>query len=189
MVRTITINLVAACAMFTLAMGVFATQTASDAPVEAQTLTNARKLGATRLKVWGFQIYDARLWVEPDFSADDYTKSSFALELAYLRNFDKDAVAERSMQEMRRIGSMTLQQEALWLEEMRQLFPNIKKGDRITGVNLPGAGAAFSKNGKAIGQIRDPEFARLFFGIWLSPKTSEPQMRRALLGGDGATQR
>ena len=32
-----------------------------------------------------------------------------------------------------------------------------------------------------IGDVRDPLFAKLFFGIWLSPQTSEPQLRRALL--------
>jgi len=30
--------------------------------------------------------------------------------------------------------------------------------------------------------IADPEFARLFMGIWLSDRTSEPKMRQALLG-------
>jgi hypothetical protein len=29
--------------------------------------------------------------------------------------------------------------------------------------------------------VADPEFSRLFFGIWLSQATSEPEMRRALL--------
>ena len=40
-------------------------------------------------------------------------------------------------------------------------------------------------NGKPTGEIRDAEFARLFFGIWLSPKTSEPELRAALLAGLG----
>jgi hypothetical protein len=43
----------------------------------------------------------------------------------------------------------------------------------------------FLLNGQPAGEIRDPEFARLFFGIWLSPRTSEPAMRRALLAGRG----
>jgi hypothetical protein len=33
-----------------------------------------------------------------------------------------------------------------------------------------------------VGEVRDATFARLFFGIWLSPRTSEPQLRAALLG-------
>ena len=68
---------------------------------------------------------------------------------------------------------------------MQRVIPDIKKGDRIMGINQPGAGAQFLVNGKASGEIRDAEFARLFFGIWLSPKTSEPKLRTALLAGAG----
>ncbi|MGP1684941.1 MAG: hypothetical protein ACTS8S_21670 [Giesbergeria sp.] len=39
----------------------------------------------------------------------------------------------------------------------------------------------FLFNGQAHGQIDDPLFARLFFGIWLSPQSSEPTLRAALL--------
>ena len=35
--------------------------------------------------------------------------------------------------------------------------------------------------GRTVGEVADAEFARLFFGIWLSPRTSEPQLRQALL--------
>jgi hypothetical protein len=31
--------------------------------------------------------------------------------------------------------------------------------------------------------VRDPDFSRLFFGIWLGEFTSEPSLRVALLAG------
>jgi hypothetical protein len=65
---------------------------------------------------------------------------------------------------------------------MTQVFPDVKDGDRITGLMVPGLGARFAINGVVKGDIRDLEFARLFFGIWLSDKSSEPALRRALLG-------
>jgi hypothetical protein len=40
----------------------------------------------------------------------------------------------------------------------------------------------FFVNGRLGGELRDTEFARFFFGIWLSPQTSEPSLRQALLG-------
>lgn len=70
---------------------------------------------------------------------------------------------------------------ALELAYLRDLFPDVKSGDSITGVNQPGKGALFLSNGRVLGEISDPEFARLFFGIWLAPQTSEPQLRRNLL--------
>jgi hypothetical protein len=65
---------------------------------------------------------------------------------------------------------------------MTRLFPDVKAGDRITGVHRPGESAAFFVNGRAVGEVREARFASLFFGIWLSPRTSQPALRAALLG-------
>ncbi|MES2943572.1 MAG: chalcone isomerase family protein [Pseudomonadota bacterium] len=146
-------------------------------------LPGSRLLGKTRLTVWGFQVYDARLWVTPAFRADRLASQLFALELSYLRDFTNIDIAERSIKEMRRSASITEEQAKSWITEMLRVVPNVKKGDRIMGVNRPGEGALFLVNGQSSGEIKDAEFAALFFGIWLSPKTSEPQMRSALLAG------
>jgi hypothetical protein len=45
--------------------------------------------------------------------------------------------------------------------------------------------ARFWLNGQPRGELRDAEFTRLFFGIWLSPRTSQPRLREALLGSRG----
>ena len=84
---------------------------------------------------------------------------------------------------MRRSASISDAQEAKWLADMLRVVPDVKKGDRVLGIHKPGTGADFWVNGKLVGEIQDAEFARLFFGIWLSPKTSEPQIRTLLLGG------
>ena len=142
-------------------------------------------IGKARLTVWGFQVYDARLWAPAGFAAGNYATHPLALELAYLRNFDAVDVAERSLQEMRRSTPISDARAAQWTAEMLRVIPDVRKGDRILGVHRPGVGAAFWINGKAGGEIRDAEFAKLFFGIWLSPRTSEPRLREALLAGAG----
>ena len=60
---------------------------------------------------------------------------------------------------------------------------HVQPGDRITGVHRPGAGARFYFNGRLRASVDDAAFARAFFGIWLSPSTSEPRLRSALLSG------
>ena len=146
-------------------------------------LPQAQRLGQTRLTVWGFRIYDAQLWAAPGFDADRYASQPLALELAYLRAFDAADIAERSIKEMRRSAAISDAQARQWRREMQRVFPDVKAGDRIMGVHRPGVGASFWVNGQAGGEILDTEFSKLFFGIWLSPKTSEPAMRTALLGG------
>ncbi|WP_293469554.1 chalcone isomerase family protein [Polaromonas sp.] len=158
---------------------------AATAQEVASALPQGQLIGQGRLTVWGFQVYDARLWAATGFGAGGYASQPMALELAYLRAFDAVEVAKRSLQEMRRSAAISEAQAAQWTTELLRVIPDVRKGDRITGVHRPGVGAAFWVNGRASGEIRDAEFARLFFGIWLSPNTSEPQLRQALLAGAG----
>lgn len=137
--------------------------------------------GQGTMRFLGFEIYRASLWVAPGFTDAGFAQCRFALELRYLRNFQGADIAKRSIAEMRRQNGFDAQQASRWEQQMRTLFPNVQTGDRITGVHMPGIGATFFGNGKLLGEIRDPLFARLFFGIWLSSQTSEPDLRQALL--------
>ncbi len=184
--RILVLHSAALCLALAIAQNTVIAQSTTARPAEiAEKIDDARSVGSTRLKVFGFQIYDARLWAQASFDAQSYADSAFAIEINYLRKFDNDAVAERSLQEMRKLGTITQAQASQWLAQMRKIFPDIVKGDRLVGIHNPGVSAAFTFNGKPVGEIKDPEFARLFFGIWLSPQTSEPQMRRELLGASG----
>ena len=149
--------------------------------VLADELSNARLAGQAKLSVLGFQIYDARLWVAPDFKGKTFSEHAFGLELAYLRAVSGEDIATRSLDEMRRFATLSPEQETQWLRQMRDVFPSVLKGDRLIGTNRPGIGAAFHFNGKLQGVIRDPEFARLFFGIWLFETTAKPAIRKDLL--------
>ena len=149
-------------------------------------LPAARLAGSSRLSVLGFGVYDATLWVEPDFQASDYERHAFALELSYLRDFTNNDIARRSITEMQRQPGFPAAQREAWELALRSAFPDVRKGDRITGVHRPGTGAVFLTNGTLSGTIRDEGFSRLFFGIWLSAHTSEPRLREALLAGVAA---
>lgn len=139
--------------------------------------------GQQRFRVWGFEVYDASLWTVPGFNAAQAETQLLALELHYLRDFAAKDIAERSIKEMRRSGPIAAEQESRWMAEMLRVLPNVRRGDRLIGLQRPGEAAVFWHNGRPQGEVRDAEFARRFFGIWLSPQTSEPALRRALLGG------
>ena len=158
------------------------------APAEvAADLPGARLQGRGRLTFLGLHIYDARLWVGENFAAERFADHPIALELEYARTLYGKLIAERSLAEMKRAGSVDEPQGERWLAAMTQLFPDVAKGDRITGVLRPGESARFFFNAALRGDVRDAEFARRFFGIWLAPQTSEPALRSALLGPAKAT--
>lgn len=183
----------AACAILAVATALFGTHIrAQESPLGSPgasappaalraSLPTAALSGQGTLRVWGFEVYHASLWVAPSFDATVYPQHPFALDLRYLRDFAGADIAKRSLSEMRRQGAMESTLEARWEAQMRAVFPDVKEGDRITGMHQPGVGATFLYNGRALGEIRDPAFAKAFFGIWLSPQTSEPRLRTALL--------
>ena len=147
----------------------------------SEPLAGARMAGQGTLRFLGFDIYRARLWVPPGFDADNYTAYPLALELTYQRHFTAEAIAKRSIEEMGRVGSFSTQEAARWQHALQEALPDVKPGDRLLGVYQPGVGAVFKMGGRVVGEVADAAFARLFFGIWLSPKTSEPALRQALL--------
>ncbi len=152
-------------------------------PEVAANLPDAVFSGSARLRFWGFEVYDAQLWVEPGFRASRLGAHALALSLTYLRSLRGPAIAERSITEMRRQGPLDDAQASRWQQAMARMFPDVRDGDRLTGLWHPGQGARFWFNGTARGQIDDDVFAARFFGIWLGDATSEPAMRQALLAG------
>lgn len=145
-------------------------------------LSDARLHGSATLRFFGLDIYQASLWVPVGFDPARWQQQTFALQLTYLRDLQGRAIAQRSMTEMRRQDTVDDAQAEQWEARMAALFPDVRRGDRITGLYLPGRGARFVHNGRERGELADARFARLFFGIWLAPQTSEPTMRTALLG-------
>jgi hypothetical protein len=164
-----------------LLAGTMAPAQAQPEPTLTAALQDKAALGQARLRVWGFQVYDATLYARAGFDAQRFEEQRFALELAYLRAFEGGDIAQRSIDEMKRLATIDEATAARWLEAMRRLFPDVKAGDRITGVHVPGIGARFYLNGRLLGAVDDDAFSRQFFGIWLSPRTSQPAMRETLL--------
>jgi len=157
---------------------------ATEAPPEiAEGLRDVRLQGRMRFRWFGLHVYDARLWsVRPLREADDIVRQPYALELDYARRLDGRSIAERSLDEMKRLEPIEAAQARDWLQAMRIAFPDVAPGDRLVGLHRPGRGVQFLHNGRITGEVPDTRFARLFFGIWLSPSSREPELRAQLLG-------
>jgi len=160
----------------------------SPAPAHVRKyLADVRLAGTGRLTWFGFHVYDAALFVPPGFALADASAQPFVLELTYARRLDGKGIAEASRGEIERLGFGTEAQRLHWHERMLELFPNVEKGRRLAGVNVPGSGARFYFDGQFVGSIDDPDFARAFFAIWLDERTRAPQLRESLLKGTPAT--
>jgi hypothetical protein len=148
-------------------------------PQVLELAPNLKVQGGGELTFFGISVYDGYYWSPARGWSQD---GPFALDLHYHRALDGAKIAERSVSEIAKLGYGTTEQRSRWGEEMRRMFPDVRRGDRLTGVNLPGGVVRYFHNGKSIGEIADPGFARAFFGIWLDPKTSQLDFRQLLLG-------
>jgi hypothetical protein len=107
---------------------------------------------------------------------------TFALTIEYNMSFSREEIAERTIDEMRRVapGVPAAKFEGLG-PLLSKLLPDVKSGDRISAVHIPGRPVQFFHNGKGTGQAEVDGFAEPFFGIWLSPLSAEPGIRKRLL--------
>lgn len=150
---------------------------AAPAHIDA-AVPQARLAGSGTFTYFGMKIYTAELFVGPQGYAPG---APFALELRYARNLKGKKIAEASVDQMEKIGAGSPAQREQWLRQMTAIFPDVAEGNRITGVKAGNGGARFYLDGNAIGAIDDPAFAAAFFGIWLDPASTAPELRRALL--------
>lgn len=149
------------------------------APAVVTLMPEVKFRGGGAQTFLGLSIYDGYYWGLGDGWSPD---QPFALELVYHHSFNGAMIAERSAEEMTRLGYGTPHQRERWAQQMKRIFPDVDEGDCLIGVNLPHEGARFFRNGTPIGNVDDREFARAFFAIWLDPRTSEPALRKKLLG-------
>ena len=142
---------------------------------------DARLVGEGQLRFFGLRIYDARLW---SATAPLQTREPFALELTYHRSISRDDFVRTSLNEIERLSAGAMEAAVLerWRAHMQQAFVDVRPGERITGVNLPGRGCRFYVNDRLHHEVADPQFAEAFFAIWLDPRSRDRRLRRNLLG-------
>jgi hypothetical protein len=149
-------------------------------PVQAswQTLLpDAKPIGSGELRRFGFLIYDAQFFTS---SGRFSLNQPFALQLVYARTIAKDRIVTASLDELKGLG-FDVGANPQWQTELDKVLADVKEGDTLTGVYLPGQGAAFFLNDQLTGRL-DDLLAQAFFSIWLDPRTSEPELRNALIG-------
>ena len=134
--------------------------------------------GTYRYTYWGLNIYQATLFMDKKCQ---YPNCDFTLQLHYKRAFGGKAIVERSVNEIDAQRNLDVQTKNTYRIILGKIFPDVKQSDVIQGKMVNGL-AMFYLNNQFIGKIDDAPLSKAFFDIWLSPKTSDPDMRQALLG-------
>ena len=135
--------------------------------------------GAGSMRMLFMSAYDATLWTD---AAHWSMQTPFAISMTYHFACDASDIVDRAISEMSH-ANPTLSEATLerYRSLIAGLFPGVKSGDEMTALSTPDGTVRFFHDGRQTGQVKDTSFAQAFFGIWLSPDTSEPGMRAGLL--------
>ncbi len=68
------------------------------------------------------------------------------------------------------------------IEELANLYQDVKPGDRYALTHVPGEGVDLSLNGQWLGRVDGDDFARAAFAIWLGANPIDTRFRDQLLG-------
>lgn len=151
----------------------------TDITAEELNKYHFKQVGEARLSVLFWSIYHSSLYsLDGDFSDK---QRPIKLEINYLIDIKSADLISKTADEWQQQG-LTHANHAQWLEQLRIIWPNIKENDTLTFIVDTQNQSHFLFNQHSIGSIIDEDFADQFLAIWLSEKTSRPNLRKKLLG-------
>lgn len=165
----------------------FSVSAATTAPLNIDKLN---KLGEGNMQYLFWDLYHAELFRTPQNDQGSSNQSSnnqssqhntTALRLTYLKSISKNDLLKATQDQWQHLGLPPTQTSA-WINELSTIWPNVKSGDQLTLFITPQGTSQFYLANHLIGTIDDPHFGDAFLDIWLSKNTSEPKLRKQLLG-------
>ncbi|TCS37127.1 chalcone isomerase family protein [Reinekea marinisedimentorum] len=144
---------------------------------------NLQLVGEATLKIMFWNVYQSRLYT-PSGRFEGYNQphaGEYMLEITYLQNIKSSDLVEQTYKQWQHLGVPQADVEP-FMEELLNYWPDVSEGDTLS-MHVANGRTHFYFNGVLTGEIAEPEFGPMFVSIWLSPETSQPKMRKKLLGG------
>jgi hypothetical protein len=141
-----------------------------------------REVGRGELRWLGFDVYEASLWT-PDGRYDGLgAGEAVALSLWYPRRFSRDELLKITTGEWERLGLGDPAARERWAAQLRRIWRDVRRGDNLTAVVLPGGETRFYDASRLLGRVEDPAFGPAFLSIWLDARSAVRDLRTQLLG-------
>lgn len=119
-------------------------------------------------------LYSAEFYATP-------TNSERALKLEYYRSIDSKDLVDATEDQWNKLGYSDSNIQR-WLKPLYAMWPNVEEGSTLTIRVAKDNVSRFYFDEQPIGTIQDKQFGEAFLAIWLSENTSEPVLRKQLLG-------
>ena len=140
-------------------------------------------LGQAKFSVLFWDIYNSTLYTESGSYLHEVSTQSLIFEIEYLKDITKNDLLERTIEQWQHLR-IPESQYSKFIPRLKVIWPDISSGDKLAML-VKNKQSVFFFNNLRIGQIEQKEFSKLFLDIWLSPRTSQIELRKQLLGGRG----
>ena len=153
-------------------------------PVQTQVAGDQIPLRNTAmLKVWGFDVYTAALYVPPKAVGvrGVLETSPKTLVLHYHRSIRAQQIIKAANKVLEKNPEIDLVELQGRLDTMYGAFVDVEEGDRYELRHEPGRGSVLAFNGEESCVIVGDDFAEAFFGIWLSEEPLNDRLRDELI--------
>lgn len=139
------------------------------------------EVGRAKFTFLFWDIYKSTLFTKTGIY-DDTLSDDLIYKIEYLQDITAKELIIRTVEQWQHL-KINESQYQQFIPLLEVIWPDIKSGDSLTLYRSELA-SVFYFNDKKIGAIANNKFGQLFVDIWLSPNTSEPELRKSLLAQD-----
>lgn len=144
-------------------------------------------MGVREATIFKVDVYVAGLYIPKKTSEAKVIldpKLPKKLVLAFVRDVSEDELSEAIVEGFGHAAGKNKSKYAAKIAQLARYIEPIKDGQRLSFSYNPGRGVAVrNAKGRLKGVIPGADFSRIFFSIWLGPKTPYGDLKKGLLGG------
>jgi len=138
------------------------------------------EVGRAEFSYLFWDVYQSQLFTKTGRIPNKKTSEDLVLNITYLRNIESKDLVKSTVEQWQhlKVPEKTYQK---YVSTLQELWPDIKPNDSLT-LYVSKDKSTFYFNNQFLGNVDGTEFGKLFSDIWLSENTSEPDLRKQLLG-------
>lgn len=138
------------------------------------------EVGNAKFTFLFWDIYHSTLYTKSGSYIPENPPAELIFEIEYLKDITAADLLERTIEQWQHLGFSKAQYNQ-FIPKLKAIWPDIYSGDKLA-LSVQNNKSMFYFNDVQVGVIEQAEFSQLFLAIWLSKKTSEPELRAELLG-------
>lgn len=147
--------------------------------ISASPVASLHKQGEGEMKYLFWTLYRAEYFSGKPSAAPG--EKPEALRITYQKSISRQALLDATYDQWSKLG-YTDNLTSDWLATLSAIWPDVEPGDQLTLLVTTDGRSEFYLSDRMIGELSDERFGDAFLSIWLSERTTEPDLRLQLLG-------